>query len=55
LYRKSCPAGLLRKLTADIDVLELLEEVGLVHPEDTIGNCLRFVVESFLGLGGPAV
>jgi len=50
------PAAFLRKLTADVDIPELLKEVGLVHPEDTIfhGFFHRNVIHSFLGLGIPA-
>lgn len=47
------PASLPGELTADIDVLIVLHEIGTVHPEDTIDLFVRLVVELSSSLLGP--
>lgn len=47
------PAGFLGQLPAEVNILEVVEEVGIGHPEDAIDLFVRDVVELGLGLFSP--
>lgn len=47
------PASFLSELTADVNVLEVVQEVLILHPEDAINLLIGSVVEGSLGLLSP--
>lgn len=49
------PAGLCAELSGDVDVLKVLDEVMVAHPENTVNLLIRFVAESLSSLLGPLI
>lgn len=47
------PASFYGQLSAEVDILEVVEEVGIGHPEDAIDLLVRNVVELGLSLCSP--